>query len=125
MRVGRCVLALACVNEHHSALFQNQSGTLSACSPSPGFTLNTRARTVGSSFGNALEYSPFGSRTMKRAFGVLERTSCASSRLQRISPATVHDLPLPVFPRTARWRPKSRFGSMQTSASPASGSCQS
>ena len=25
---GRCVLALACVNEHHSALFQNHSGTL-------------------------------------------------------------------------------------------------
>jgi hypothetical protein len=55
MSVGRCVRALACVNEHHSALFQNQSGTFKANSPTPGFTLKRRAL-IAESFPKAREY---------------------------------------------------------------------
>ena len=71
---------------------------------------------------NAREYSPLGSKTMKRAFGLhFPLSTCACSSDQRISPATEHDLPLPVFPNMARCRPNRRSGSMQTSAFPARG----
>src|SRR4030042_1821094 len=106
---GLCVFALAWVNEVHSALFQYHRGTCKARSPSSGLTLKILASKREPLPPKAREYSPFGSNTMKRAFGLgllLWRCDCAASSDQRIRPATVQDLPLPVLPSTARCRPK-------------------
>ena len=43
MSVGLWVLELACVNEHHSALFQSHSGTFSEHSPFVESILKIRA----------------------------------------------------------------------------------
>ena len=59
---------------------------------------------------------------MKRALGSAPpRALRASSIDQRIKPATEQDFPLPVFPSTARCRPKRRSGSIRTSAFAANG----
>src|ERR1039458_1995267 len=99
---GRWVFALACVNEDHSALFQNHSGTFSASSSASGLTLKILTFKVESGPAKAREYSPFGSRTMKRAFGVPLPLRCdwAASNDHLMRPATEQDLPLPVLPRS-------------------------
>ena len=58
---------------------------------------------------------------MNRALGtpVLPASMMAFSAAaidHRIRPATVHDLPLPVFPNTAKCRPKSLSGSTMMAA---------
>ncbi|MNV23050.1 hypothetical protein D3C71_1140490 [compost metagenome] len=117
--VGRCVLALAWVNAPHSTLFQNHSGICSCSTPALGSTANTRTLLMSR---KVLAYSPLGSSTMKRALGSApSRALRASSIDQRIKPATEQDLPLPVLPSTARWRPNKRSGSILTWALAASG----
>ena len=111
------------MNEIHSALFQNHNGTFRATCPSSGSTFKILALRPESSRSNARVYSPFGSRMMNRALGLSPAcfSDCADASDQRISPATEQDFPLPVFPKTARWRPNNRSGLIFTSALSASG----
>ena len=63
------------------------------------------------------EYSPLGSRIIKREFESLP----AASIDHLINPATEHDFPLPVFPKTATCLPNNLSGSTETTAFPHNG----
>ena len=128
-KVGFCAFPLACVKATHSAVFHSHNGTVSCSMPCSPFFSAPYMRTSPSP-ANDFVYSPLGSSMIKRVFVSTFPWPCpcffflsvfADSTDQRIKPATEHDFPLPVLPRTARCLPKSLSGSTETTAFPANG----
>ena len=117
--MGFCAFPLACVKATHSAVFHNHIGTISCSIPNASFFSAPYTRTLARPSKDFV-YSPFGSSTINLVLGAL-CSFFADSIDHRIKPATEHDLPLPVFPRTARCLPKSLSGSTDTTAFPAKG----